>query len=401
MLLDSRVVSRCCLVLVATLLLAAAALAHGPLRTGDPGERVIEFPDVAGRLTLVVDLHTHSVFSDGHVWPNVRVAEAIRDGLDAMAVTEHLEWQPHLEDIPHPDRNRSYQEALASLPEGAELIVIADSEITRSAPHGHMNAVFISDANTLFRVDAPPEPFTARDYFRVAGEHPAQSAIDEANRQGAFVFWNHSWSDFDDRRTVITDFHGDNAAAGKLHGIEVANGRTYSEESFRIALEHDLTLVGVSDVHNLIDWDYEPHNGGHRPVNLVFALEKSAESIRQALFEGRTAVWWKNLLIARERDMAPLLAASLTAESPGYDGDMRVLEVVLSNHSDAAFGLRNLTDWSLERSYDLILVPPHGETTLRLRTGEVLDEVVVELEVLNALIDPDTHPVVRFELPLG
>ncbi|HAO89312.1 MAG TPA: PHP domain-containing protein, partial [Gammaproteobacteria bacterium] len=39
---------------------------------------------------MVVDLHTHSVFSDGHVWPRIRVGEAIRDGLDAMAGTEHL-----------------------------------------------------------------------------------------------------------------------------------------------------------------------------------------------------------------------------------------------------------------------------------------------------------------------
>jgi histidinol phosphatase-like PHP family hydrolase len=52
-------------------------------------------------MTLVVDLHTHSVFSDGHVWPSVRVGEAIADGLDAVAITEHLEWQPHLDDIPH------------------------------------------------------------------------------------------------------------------------------------------------------------------------------------------------------------------------------------------------------------------------------------------------------------
>jgi hypothetical protein len=38
----------------------------------------------------------------------IRVEEALRDGLDGIAITEHLEWQPHLKDIPHPDRNRAY-----------------------------------------------------------------------------------------------------------------------------------------------------------------------------------------------------------------------------------------------------------------------------------------------------
>ena len=33
------------------------------------------------------------------------------DGLDALAITEHLEWQPHLADIPHPDRNRAFEAA--------------------------------------------------------------------------------------------------------------------------------------------------------------------------------------------------------------------------------------------------------------------------------------------------
>ena len=64
-------------------------------------EGLIIFPDVEGRLTLISDLHTHSVFSDGHVWPNIRVSEAQRNGLDVLAITEHLEYQPHISQIPH------------------------------------------------------------------------------------------------------------------------------------------------------------------------------------------------------------------------------------------------------------------------------------------------------------
>ena len=81
-------------------------------------ERAIEFPDVDGYGTFAVDLHTHSVFSDGVVWPIIRMQESERDGLALMAVTEHLEYQPWREDIPHPDRNRSYVVASEYAAEG-------------------------------------------------------------------------------------------------------------------------------------------------------------------------------------------------------------------------------------------------------------------------------------------
>ena len=52
-------------------------------------DRTIEFPNVTGYKTLVCDLHMHTVFSDGSVWPNIRVQEAKRDGVHVIATTEH------------------------------------------------------------------------------------------------------------------------------------------------------------------------------------------------------------------------------------------------------------------------------------------------------------------------
>ena len=40
-------------------------------------DRTMSFPNTKEYLTISTDLHTHSVFSDGHVWPNIRVAEAL------------------------------------------------------------------------------------------------------------------------------------------------------------------------------------------------------------------------------------------------------------------------------------------------------------------------------------
>ena len=115
----------------------------GPGSEEDNPERSIKFPDTENYKTLVSDLHTHSVFSDGHVWPNIRVTEALKDGVDVLAITEHLEYQPHLEDIPHEDRNKAFLEALGAA-KGNEILVINGSEITREMPPGHINAVFIN-----------------------------------------------------------------------------------------------------------------------------------------------------------------------------------------------------------------------------------------------------------------
>ena len=59
-------------------LAASIALGHGTVSAprGDADERAIQFPDTAEYQTLVVDLHTHTVFSDGHVWPSIRVEES-------------------------------------------------------------------------------------------------------------------------------------------------------------------------------------------------------------------------------------------------------------------------------------------------------------------------------------
>jgi uncharacterized protein (DUF2141 family) len=174
----------------------ALGVAHSAANAKAEGDRVIDFPDVQEKQTLVVDLHTHSVFSDGHVWPKIRVEESIRDGLDAMAVTEHLEYQPHRADILHPDRNRSFAEA-AEAAKNSTLLVISGSEITREAPAGHMNAIFVEDSNKLLKVPADAGAITdAIGYYKAAHGWPADEAVKAANatlavhsRVVAWRFW--------------------------------------------------------------------------------------------------------------------------------------------------------------------------------------------------------------------
>ncbi len=379
--------------LLASSVTTPPALAHG--KAGDTpeqlGERAIVFPNLKRWQTMVVDLHTHSVFSDGHVWPNVRVAEAQRDGLDALAITEHLEWQPHRSELPNNNRNQAYAEAVAAA-QGSNLIVINGSELTREPPAGHINAVFVEDSNKLINPTSQPED--ARDYYEAANGWPATDAVQAAVDQGAFVFWNHPYWTVQkpDGLAVIPDFHVQLAAAGKLHGIEIVNGDDYSEESHQIALDHNLAFIGTSDVHNLIDWDYAPHTGGHRPVTLVFAKTRSAAALREALFEQRTVVWFKNLLIGREPQLLPLLEASLQITDARYQANADVVTLTLENSSDAQLQLRNLTDLTFMGHADLIEIAPHSSTQLTVKPGAKIKRISLEFEVLNALTKPKTHP---------
>lgn len=353
-----------------TALLLSLAFAHD-LAT----ERVIGFPDVPGYQVLVCDLHVHTAFSDGQVWPDLRVAEAARDGLDCIAITEHLEHQPHAEDLPHPDRNRAFAIADKAA-RRRDVLVIPGAEVTRDMPPGHSNALFVEDANLLLK-DAPRRVFA------------------EAHRQGAFVFWNHPhWEkQRPDGIARLEPLHVELIEKGWLSGIEVVNDRTFSDEALELALAHDLAILASSDIHGLIDWRFGVPQGGHRPVTLIFATERSLSGIAEALQARRTVAYDREMLIGRERELLPLLEASLTVTSPRWLPDTTILEVGLENRADGPLTLRNVSDYRLHSHADLFRVDPGETVTLQVKTGEKPDRVELSFEVLSALTAPDTHPV--------
>ena len=402
--------------LIITALLSIPVWTHGKVGSvvkDGSSEGLIIFPDVEGRLTLISDLHTHSVFSDGHVWPNVRVSEAQRNGLDVLAITEHLEYQPHIAQIPHVDRNTAYEEANKAA-NGSDLLVLSGSEITREMPPGHMNAIFVKDSNRLLNLDKKNEAEAQRllqeqradlqgqnrqmiDHYALANIWPAKEAIAEANQQGAFVFWNHPmWSaQSKDGVARLSSMHKKFIAEGQLHGIEIVNEDTYSEEAFKIALENDLALIGTSDVHDLIEWDYLTKKGEHRPVTLIFAKERTIDSLREALFQRRTAIWFKEILIGKEANILPLLNSIIDIESTGYAKGTQILKVVLKNNSSALIQLKNLSAYTFFDSTNLVNLPGNSEIVIRVKTIKNLDKLELDFQVLNALIAPNMNPTVK------
>ena len=75
---------------------------------------------------------------------------------------------------------------------------------------------------------------------------------------------------------------------------------------------------------------------------MVFATEKTQSSIKNALKDGRTAVWFNKKLIGREEFLIPLIKASIEIESAGYLGNSTVAHVVMKNNSDAPHMLKNM-----------------------------------------------------------
>lgn len=397
-------------------------------------DRAIRFPDIPGYRTLKADFHQHTAFSDGKVWPHIRVEESVRDGLDALAITDHLEWQPHGADLPNPDRNRAFdiarhaasypaglsegdywlleqyrngredlvkaQNTLAARPPGAEkeakpqdIIVVPGVEITRNMPLGHVNALFIKDAN------------------RLLDEDPV-AVLREAAAQGAFLVWNHPWSlnrgAGADGIARESEFHRRLFDEQLLNGIEVVNTDTFSPEALQIALDRNLTIMGASDIHGLIDWVY-PAPKKHRPVTLIFAREKTPESLLEALRDRRTAVWFNNTLIARAEWLEPLVKASLALRPLGYKPDRRkftiqerpdtpLLDVEIKNSSDANFILRNLSSFTISNEAEVLTVPPHSTMRITVLTLKRIPEVALRFEVLNAFVAPGQHPVVEWTL---
>ncbi len=357
------------------ILISASLVALGlSLPPASAHERAVEFPNTEdGSIVLAADLHTHSVFSDGQVWPSIRVEEAHRDGLEVLAITEHLEHQPKKADIPHPDRNRSYEVAVESLvAQGFEgLLVVNGAEITRSQPHGHINAIFLDDANALL-VEDP------------------RAAVEAANAQGAFVFLNHpNWlPQAPDGIARLSEFHEALIRDGRLHGVEVANGTLdgHSEHALQIALEKNLTVLGTSDIHGLVDWTHDAGHGGHRPMTLILSRDKSEASMKAALFEGRTVAWHNDDLMGKAEHVQSVVRACLKIEAGSFPGQSSVVPVTIRNACPVNFTLRNTSEETFQNVSDVIRVERGGETKLSVRMGDVAERVDLSFEVLNTQV---------------
>jgi len=281
--------------------------------------KTVHLPDLPGYVTLKCDFHLHTVFSDGDVWPTVRIDEALRDGLDAIAITDHIEYTPKKDYIPV-DLNAAWKIS-ESYAKERNLILVHGTEITRKMPPGHFNALFIKDASLIAR-DSVWDSFEA------------------AIKQGAFLQWNHpGWkSQQPDGIPKMYDIHKRLLKNGWIHGIEFFNDSEYYPVVFEMCKNNNIALMGNSDAHGLISEIYGKDS--NRPMTLVFAKEKNHDSLKEAMFAGRTIVYFRDVLVGKEEYAKPFFYECITVTKPFYQNE-RNLYFEVTNKSDIPFYLIN------------------------------------------------------------
>lgn len=333
---------------------------------GQSQDKSLFIPDLDQYKTLKCDFHMHTVFSDGLVWPTTRVDEAYSEGLDAIALTEHIEYRPHKEDI-KAGHNRSYDIAKQRADQ-LGVILIKGSEITREMAPGHHNALFLQDCEKL---DTP-------EYM---------NAFKAAKAQNAFIFWNHpGWDAQQPEETRWWDVHTQLYDDGFMQGIEVANGASYFPEAHQWCLDKKLTMMGTSDIHQPIQTDINFAKGEHRTITLVFAKERTAESIKEALLNRRTAVFYQDQVIGEEIWLKELFKNAIRIEKVNKSD--KNAQITLYNHSDLTFTLKKTThDPNLTYFRDYV-IQPNTRCTIHIRLGKATSQGMIDFEVANLLIAP-------------
>lgn len=282
---------------------------HEPCRTE------VVLPQVNGYNVYKADLHTHTVYSDGQVLPKWRVYEAWLDGLDVMAVTEHVEYRPHektfyeylkkysdkeykggrsgvKQDCPMVDLNfavrESEKEALKY-----DITIIPGTEITRDGTKvGHFNALFTTDNNLIYDDDHV-------------------QAIRNAKAQGALVMQNHpGWRRKD---LSMLEFETKVYNEGLIDGIEIMNGAEFYPKAIDRASSNGFFMTACTDAHNSTYEQYRL-NGEIRNHTLIFAKDKSLESVREALEARRTLAYAFGSLAGEEQLLKDFFNAAVSVE---------------------------------------------------------------------------------------
>lgn len=277
----------------------------------------INIPNIDGYVTLKGDFHIHTVFSDGLVWPTVRVDEAWEEGLDVIAITDHIEYLPHKKYLDD-DFNTPYNIAKPRA-DMHNILLVKAGEITRGMAPGHINALFLDDVNKL-------------------NQETPMEAIEAAIEQGAFIQWNHpGWAAQQPDTTKWWDFHTEIYEKGWLHGIEVFNSTEWYPIAIDWCRDKNLGFMANTDIHVVNSHKFNLESSD-RPMTLIFAKDRTLESVKEAMFAKRCIARFADKLAGDQKLMEQLFHASVQIKAP-YREVNGVAYFEICNSSDLPFTL--------------------------------------------------------------
>ncbi|HPS63151.1 MAG TPA: PHP domain-containing protein [Bacteroidales bacterium] len=308
--------------------------------------RLLQVPSVDGFIPLKCDFHMHTVFSDGEVWPRIRLDEAWTDGLDAIAITDHDNYRPHKDFV---SGNYTTSPAIV-YQEAAErgILVIPAIEVTRKMPPGHVNAFFIPDT------DIPELHDTSRIAF--------MTAMTKLHHMGALMVWNHpGWAAQQKDTVKWFGIHETMLMNGWLNGIEVFNTSEWYPVAIQWAVEKNLAPFANSDIHGPMRSVYNYSEGFIRPMTLVFATERTKEALHDAIVAGRTVAWFDGMLAGHPPLLAKLFAKSVSSARIQNRGGKTTW--MISNTTDLAIELKGTSaEWK-----GTLSLPPRSAGNLTVK----------------------------------
>jgi len=280
----------------------------------DESRKEIVLPEVDGFKALKTDLHVHTFFSDGSCSPEFRIEEAWRDGLDAVAITDHIEYRPtdgkmekYLDVKKRGASDLNYSVSLAkNTADSFGILLIPGTEITRSPQDvGHFNALFTSDNN------------------KIPNDDPLV-AIRNAKAQNAIVQINHpGWARND---AELTGPAKQALAEGLVDGIECVNSEEFYPRNIEDAINNNCYVCGNTDVHGTT-YDFFLRSGFFRNMTIVFAKECSLPAIKEALLARRTLSYGFGTISGTKEMLEKFFLASLDVKkiSEKSDGSGRAM----------------------------------------------------------------------------
>lgn len=362
----------------------------------------LHLPKVNGYTIYKADLHTHTIYSDAQLTPRARVEEAYYDGMDFIAITDHMEYRTneakflkategYHKTLPEPinalvsrypadnrgfmvDLNISWREA-QKYGERFDVVVIPGVEISREQDSiGHFNALFIKDINKIY--DADPE-----------------KTIRNARKQGALIVHNHPMhrdpetrEPTSDKNKLQTKLYAD----GLIDGIELVNGYTFVPKLMKRCLDEKLFMVGATDAHSVTAPGYA-QRGYFRTCTFVLANERTPEALREALEQRRTMAYVANNVIGEQQLLKDLFLASVRIEvrSVNHKGE-RTLS--FTNTSSIPFEFRH------NKHAAIVKIEPFHTVTLKVAQGKNLAFSIMNMWCSTVKNPDGTHPYLRIKL---
>ena len=309
----------------------------------------IVLPKVKGYTLYKADFHVHTIYSDGNVTPRERVMEAWYDGLDILALTDHLEKRtyekfmlkalapyskdgspfvyahagagnPKNQDAPMLcNMNATVDEAIDwAEQKGYPIMVVRGSEIWRNpSTVGEYNALFLKDINAI----------CDKDLFE---------SLRRVREQGGIIIHNHpGW-----RRSTMEKSEEQQRvyAEGLGDGIEVVNEAKLYPKMLRRAQDEKLFIAANTDTHHPTTQLW-PRNGGiFRTMTFILAKDKSEKAIKEALLDRRTIGYCGNYLMGEQHWLQEFFDAAVDCRVIGADNKSNIY--MLTNTCSVPFALR-------------------------------------------------------------